>query len=137
MTPALKKLTIFGLASGVSRSIMQQTADDSIVWRAAKLAEAGQDAIDACHAKVDNSRMRQVLSKIDAVCKDKETFDITTMLSFLVLGVQDLQYYCKDTRLLDVIERRALWFIKFFDPRLEDEELHADAFDRYSKWISN
>ena len=137
MTPSLKKLCIFGLATGVGQLVLQQTDDDRTAYRAQKLAESGQDAVDKCGIKVDRSMINRVRKKIDQVCIDKTEFDIVEMLSFLFLGLVDLELVCneKTTALIEPIRKRALWFMRIYDPKLDQEDNHARAMKKYNDWI--
>ena len=135
MTPSLKKLCILGLATGIGNMLRTQSDDNKVIWRAVKLSEAGQQAIDSLPVKIDKSTIRRVTRKIDQVCKDKDIFDVAEMLSFLLLGLFDLQHYCKNNKHLDLVQKRALWFVKLFDPKLDNEEIHAEALRRYEEWV--
>lgn len=136
MNPSLKKLCIFSLAASIGGMLVDQAAKDSIKWRAEKLREAGQAAIDHAHIKIDTNAMKRVEKKIDQVCKNKEYYDVAEMLSFLILGIQDLNHYCKFLESLITLEARALWFLKIFDPKLDQEDVHTEALRRYEEWIS-
>ena len=135
MTPSLKKLCIFSLATGLGQMISAQTDDDATRWRAAKLGEAGQNAIDRCHAKVDASRVKQVQEKIAQVCKDGEEFDLVETLSFLLLGLMELQHYSPGDSRIKTLIKRAMWFTRLYDPRLEDDATHEAAYRRFEAWI--
>ena len=142
MKTPLKKLLIYGLASGVGLAIKQQEdrkkdPDLYATYRAKLLSDAGQAAVDVCRTTYNKSRQRQVKRKIDQICKDGEAYDIVEMLSFLILGIQELQHFCKDTSLIDVVEKRAVWFTKLYDPKLDNEEKHIIAYQRYEKWIKD
>jgi len=152
MSPSQKKILIFALAVGFRDMIIKQLNQtpthlmseqeikdrDMTAWRAIKLAEAGQAAIDKNgYIKVDNSMVRRAKRKINQLYKDGEEFEIVEALSFLLLGLQELQTHCNDTTYIDPIEKRAMWFTKLFDPRLENEDVHANALRRYEAWLKN
>jgi len=133
MTPALKKLCIYGLATGIGEMLQKQSRDEQVQWRALKLAEAGQALIDCCQVKIDRSMISRVEKKIDQVCKNKAQYDVVEMLSFLFLGIQELQHY-SDSERLKTLEKRALWFTRLFDPKLE-ASVHELAYKRYERWV--
>lgn len=135
MSPSLKKLYIFSLAAALGEKIRKESSDEAVIWRAEKLEEAGKNAINHCKVKVDNNAIKRVYEKISQVCDRKDEHDATEMLSFLLLGLQDLSYYSKGNETLNLIEKRALWFIKLFDPKLEDEEKHEAAYKKYEAWV--
>lgn len=136
MTPALKKLTIFGLAAGVGEMLVEQGKTDQEKWRAQKLWEAGNGAADACRSKVDRSLLKRAMKKIDQLCEDGNDFDVAEMLSFLLLGLFDLQLYSRNnTDYIDLLIKRALWFTKLYDPKLDNEAIHAAALEKYEQWI--
>jgi len=144
MTPSLKKLCIFGLASGIGQMIQTQvdgfsdmTPDEKEIarWNAVELHKSGMSAISNCKVKIDSSKIRQASKRIDQVCKNKKLFDVTEMLSFLFMGLNDLAYYCKENEIIKQVEDAALNFITLFDPNLEDESIHAAALDKYERWI--
>jgi len=144
MTPSLKKLCIFGLASGIGQMIQTQvdgfsdmTPDEKEIarWNAVELHRSGMSAISNCKVKIDSSKIRQASKRIDQVCKNKKLFDVTEMLSFLFMGLNDLAHYCKEKAIIKQVEDAALNFITLFDPNLEDEAIHAAALDKYERWI--
>jgi len=132
MNTSIKKLCIFGLATGVGEMLQKQSKDEQVKWRAKKLSEAGQALIDNCKVKVDSSSVKRVRKHIDKVCKDKDQYDVVLMLSFLIFGVQELLHYSGEER-LKTLEKRAIWFTKIFDPKLESS-VHEDAYKQYVKW---
>ncbi|MBC8184931.1 hypothetical protein H8E88_27885 [candidate division KSB1 bacterium] len=133
MTPSLKKLCIYGLATGVGEMLQKQSRDEHVQWRALKLAEAGQALIDNCKIKIDSSMVNRVEKKIDQICKNKGQYDVVEMLSFLILGVQELRHY-SDSKRLKTLEKRAIWFTRLFDPKLE-ASVHELAYKRYERWV--
>ena len=130
----IKKLCIFCLATGVGQMIIDQTDDDKVAWRALKLSESGQKCIDNCQVKIDSSAVKRVKAKIDQICKHKDEYDIVEMLSFLVYGVQELIMHYSKSEMLENLEKRALWFIKIYDPKFE-ANVHEIAYKRYEEWI--
>ena len=134
MNPSTKKLCIFGLATGVANMLVEQSTDERVKWRAQVLAKAGQLAVDKCNIKVDKSKLKQVQVKIDEVCKDKSEFDTVDMLSFLLLGLDDLQANCKDTSIINVMIKRTNWLIQYFDPKLENVDMFDRVLKRYLAW---
>lgn len=137
MTPATKKLTLYGLAVGLHSVVMrQEPTDDAHAWRALKLAEVGQAAIDNCKSRVDKSRLREVKKKIDELLGGAEELEIVGLLSFLLCGVSDLDSHTSGNLYLDAVGKRALWFMELFDPKLDKTELYEQAAGRYEIWSS-
>ena len=71
MTPSLKKLCIYGLATGVGEMLQKQSRDEHVQWRALKLAEAGQDCIDNCKIKIDSSMVSRLRKRLMKYAKTK------------------------------------------------------------------
>ena len=65
----------------------------------------------------------------------QEEFDIYEMLSFLLSGINDLTHYNKNNKDFVLIEKRIIWFMKLFDPKLKQNDIHQKAFEKYNKWI--
>jgi hypothetical protein len=111
------------------------TMEETTIWRSEKLTESGQAAIDKCHAKVDGSRVMQAHKKISEVCKVGEAFDLVETLSFLLLGLMELQHYSPGDSRIKTLIKRAMWFTRLYDPKLEQESAHADAYRRFEQWM--
>ena len=139
MKPALKKLCLFGLSEGIGKMLINQTDDEKVKWRATKLKEAGNYAIKNCRIKIDKTKLKQTERKIESIYEDQSEFDIITMLSFILCGVNDLFFFSKDknNKSLLLLEKRLVWFIKYYDPKLENEDIHQKAFKKYYKWVEN
>ena len=136
MTPALKKLTVFGLAAGVGEMLVEQGSTEQEKWRAQKLWEAGNEAMELCRARVDRSALKRATKKIDQVCEDGNEFDAAEMLSFLLLGLFDLQLYSRNNSgHIDRLIKRTLWFTRLYDPKLDNEDIHAAALKKYERWV--
>ena len=141
MSPSLKKLIIFSLAEGIGDMVIDQCAEPDgiarsvILVNASNLKSAGARALSTCHSKVDSSVMRRASSVLDSVCKDKDLFDISEMLSFLFLGLADLAHHCNDKDAIKDVEDAALNFITVYDPNLDDDETHARALEKYERWV--
>lgn len=135
MTPSLKKLTILGLATGIAQMLLDQSDDAKVHWRSQVLYQASQLAVDKCNVTVDKSRLRQAQVKIDEVCLDGQDFDIVDMLSFLLIGLDDLQTHCKDISMINVMIKRTNWLLQYFDPKLESAKIFEDVHGRYLEWI--
>lgn len=135
LTTPLKKLCLFGLAEGLGKMTIDQTDDERVFWRADKLREAGAIALDKSKIKIDKSKIRKVKDKIESVYKNQEEFNIVILLSFILSGIQDLLFYDRKNEILKLLEKRLIWFIKFYDPKLDQEEIHQEAFEKYQKWL--
>ena len=136
MTPSIKKLCIFGLATGVGEMLQKQSRDGQVQWRALKLAQAGQDCIMNCKVKVDSSSFRRAKLKVDQINNDHEQFDVVEKVSFILLGGQDFRHHATDHKYierLDMLNKRALWFMKLFDPGFESD-VHEVAYQKYIAW---
>ena len=136
MNTSIKKLCIFGLATGVGEMLQKQSDDEQVKWRAKKLSEAGQVLIDNCQVKVDSSSFRRAKLKVDQINNDHERFDVVEKVSFILLGGQELRHYATDNtyiKRLDILNKRAIWFMKLFDPGFESG-VHEIAYQKYIKW---
>jgi len=146
MNTPLKKLCIFGLADGLGNMIAKQVSTDKhtkeydrerIIYRASLLSKAGQEAVDKCHVKKDNNAVKNVKKKIDLLCKNTQEFGVVEMLNILFLGISDLEHFCKDTKYIEPIKKRTLFFMKLYDSKLEQEEIQVEAAEKYDKWINS
>lgn len=117
--------------------LIEQTDDERVRWRAEKLKDAGSYAIANCRVKVDKTRLRQARKKIESIYLDKTEFDVVLMLSFILCGVQELLHFNKEGKSLSLLEKRLLWFLKYFDPKLTQENKHQQAYERYVEWAEN
>lgn len=135
MNTAIKKLCVFGLAAGVGEMIYNQTDNDRAKWRARKLAEAGNDAINNLSVKIDNSAIRRVKRKIDEVYTDKEQYDIRDMLCFLLAALDDLDQHTDGNNDIATLCKRAAWFNSLYDPKTDSFDIYADAARRYEAWV--
>jgi len=136
MNTYLKKLCIFGLATGVGNMLQNQSKDEQVKWRARKLSEAGQALIDTCQVKVDSSSFSRSKLKIDQVNHDHEQFDVLETVSFVLLGTQELRHYATDDQYikrLELLNKRAIWFMKLFDPTFKSK-VHETAYKKYYEW---
>ena len=75
----------------------------------------------------------RVEKKIDEICKNKSQFDAVLVLSFLIYGLQELRHY-SDSERLKTLEKRAIWFTRLFDSKLESEQ-HEQAYEKYEDWV--
>jgi len=136
ISASIKKLCIFGLATGVGNMLQNQSKDEQVKWRAKKLSEAGQALINNCKVKVDSSSFRRSKLKIDQVNNDHEQFDVVEKVSFILLGTHELRHYATDDQYinrLELLNKRALWFMKLFDPGFESD-VHETAYQKYYEW---
>ena len=152
MNASTKKLCIYGLATGLGIMIRERLGNEAeefkdlseierqvILDNTAEIQAAGQYAIDHTilhdKVKVDRSRLRQVHRKVEEVCKDGEEYDVVETLSFLFLGLAELEFYCRDKKKIETVKDAALNFMTVYDPNLENEEIHKAANDKYNQWI--
>ena len=148
MKPAMKKLCIYSLATGLGLMIKDRLNADApeftdldaierqvILDNAEDLRSAGQDAIDNCQVKVDSSAARRCHRKIEEICKDGQEYDVVEVLSFLFLGLADLELFCGDKKRIAAVKDAALNFMVWYDPGLDDQAVHFAAMVKYCKWI--
>ena len=143
MTPAIKKICIFGLAEGIGHILKLEinkgripTDEINLVLsNANEMIKVGQNALYNSKVKLDKSTFKRAKAKINELYADKEEFIITELLSLLFCGLNDLSHFCKDKTLIKSVEDAALNFLTLYDPNLEDEENHKTALEKYDKWI--
>ncbi len=140
MKTPLKKVCILALSAGIGKMVFRQsfklemTQDErcETLWNAKQISDAGQEALNHCGVKIDKSRMKQAKAKIDEFKKDTDKFDIAETLSFLFLGLNDIN---NGDPMITAVENAVLNFMTAFDPNLENEDLHSIALKKYERWI--
>ena len=152
MTPSLKKICIFGLASGLGQIVREQIMDpekkakyfadlnqdeiELLLWHCTNIETTGKIALDKTKAKKDNSKMRQASRKIVEAAGTLGEIDVLKMLSFLFLGLTELEHYCNDKDIIKEVREVATGFMTQFDPNLELDDIHAEAHEQYKRWIA-
>lgn len=155
MNPSLKKLVILSLAGAFGSLIrkemahphlraralggMDDTAFDLLMWHCDQMDEAGHRAFAEVTRgiTVDGSMIRQSQAKIWEACGTVGSLDVTRTLSFLCLGLDELEHYCqKHADVLRPVAEAARGFITLWDPNFEDETIHAAALAAYERWIA-
>ena len=150
MTPKIKKLTVLALAASFGNLIKDQIDEalpditdqerELLLWHCDQITKAGNKAYNkVCGGiKRDKSTLKASAGKIlEAIGGSFAVIDMTRMLSFLVMGLDELEHYCKQHR--EVIREAAdatRGFITLWDPNFEDEETHAAAMADYERWIA-
>jgi hypothetical protein len=150
MNVSLKKLCIYSLATGLGLMIKERLNADApefsdldaierrvILDNAEELILTGQDAIDNCQVKVDSSSVRRCHRKIEEICKDGQEYDVVEVLSFLFLGLADLELFCGDKKRIAAVKDAALNFMVWDEPGLDDEAIQFAAMVKYCKWIAD
>ncbi|WP_333664762.1 hypothetical protein [Desulfobacter postgatei] len=154
MNPSLKKLVILSLAGSIGSLIrkemehphlreraiggMDGTAYDLLMWHCDQMDETGHRAFAELTRgiTVDGSMIRQSQAKIWEAVGTLGEMDLTRALSFLCLGIDELEHYCQNNRdVLRAVGEAARGFVTMWDPNFEDEETHAAALADYERWI--
>lgn len=137
MNTSVKKILIFALADGIASAVLAQSEEDDAKWRAKKLKESATHAIKKTGVTITQRTVRKLERKIENLNMNDGKFNIITALSLCLLGLMELQHYANRTArsYIDPVLRRTMWFIKLYDPKLEDEELHAKAMHKYIEWL--
>jgi len=153
MTPSLKKLVIFGLAAGIGPIIRDQINDPDkkvkyfadlsqdeiklLLWHCSNIETAGKTAMDKTKAKKDNSKMRQAERKIIEAAGTLGEIDVLRMLSFLFLGLTELELYCNDKDMIKEVREVTTGMMTFWDPNLELDDTHSEAHEQFARWIES
>jgi len=133
MKAPLKKLCIFSLSAAIGEKLMNESKDIQIKIHGKLLADFGKIAVKNCHVKVDMSKLKISAQKIYEVCGGTD-LDASEMLSFLICGLHDLLVFCKDTRIIDMIFKRACAFVRYLSVE-SDSDVHVSAHKKYIEWI--
>ena len=134
MKTPLKKLSLIGMIDSLCASV-KTSESEKVLWRAQKLNEAGQNALNSSKIKITNNLRKRAKEKVEMAYGYQEEFDIYEMLSFLLSGINDLTHHNKNNKDFVLIEKRIIWFMKLFDPKLKQNDIHQKAFEKYDKWI--
>lgn len=152
MNTPLKKLTIFGLAGGLGKIVRDQVNDpekkerffadltqdeiELLLWHCDQIETAGQKAMDTAKVKKDRSMVRQSERKIIEAAGTVGEIDFLRMLSFLFLGLAELELYCKDKEPIQELREATLNFMSMWDPNFEDELTHGEALNDFERWAA-
>ncbi|RJR07915.1 hypothetical protein C4588_06100 [Candidatus Parcubacteria bacterium] len=152
MNTPLKKLCVYGLAGGLGKIVREQvlnpekkekyfadlTQDETelLLWNCAQLESAGQKAMDTAKVKRDRSMIRQAERKIIEAAGTVGEIDVLRMLSFLFLGLAELELYCKDNGPIQELREAALNWMVQFDPNLELSDVHEEAHEKFKGWVA-
>jgi len=135
MNTPLKKLCLIGMIDSLCESI-KNSKNESLLWRTQKLNEASKQALESSKIKTTFNLRKRAKKKVDSAYGYQEEFDVYEMLSFLLVGINDITHYNKKNADFLLVEKRIIWVMKLFDPKLEQEKIHQKAYNKYKKWES-
>ena len=152
MNTPLKKLTIYGLAGGLGKIVREQVLNpekkekyfsdltqdeiELLLWHCDEIETAGQKAMDTAKVKKDRSMVRQAERKIIEAAGTVGEIDFLKTLSFLFLGLAELEIYCKNKSTIIELRDAALNWMTQFDPNLELSDVHSKAHEKFKEWVA-
>ncbi len=141
MNNKLKMFTMFGFIEVISDLLIRDyDNNETIRWRSLKLKESSAEGAKHYHKNYKQRLTHGELKKIKVFIKnfntDSENISIIEILSFMLCltepAIQATRKMNQDV--FNIIYKRILWLLNYFDPSLDHYLLYVSASERYAKW---
>ena len=134
MKPHLLKLCLFGILAGTGNRIRDLSTNKEEIRLARELSKLGNDLITKSKIKINRKAINQSYKKIKLVYPNNEAPEPCEVISFIFLGLSELYILNKRPKLLNDALATVLGVLKFYDPKLENENTHIIAANKYFFW---
>ena len=123
----MNRVIVPALITGIGYTLHKRAVSSTFKWRALKLMEAGQIAVDNSPLNLRKKSLAMVSKKV----MELEKFELPLLLNIVLEALDDMsEHGHKHPQLA----KRVAWLYDLYDPKLDDIKMYRKARMEYLIW---